>query len=69
MTLAFIAMGVGSFGWGVLMDRIGPRPVLLCGGLLLGLGLVLASRASSVLEFQIVYGLLAGAGAAPSSRQ
>jgi MFS family permease len=62
MTLAFITMGVASFGWGVTMDRFGPRPVLLCGGVLLGLGLVLASRASDVREFQIIYGLLAGAG-------
>ena len=62
MTLVFITMGFASFGWGVLMDRIGPRPVLLCGGLLLGLGLVLASRASSVWQFQLLYGLLAGAG-------
>jgi MFS family permease len=62
MTLAFITMGVASFGWGMTMDRVGPRPVLLCGGTLLGLGLVLASRASSVREFQIIYGLLTGAG-------
>jgi MFS family permease len=62
MTLAFVTMGVASFGWGMAMDRFGPRPVLLCGGTLLGLGLVLASRARSVGEFQIIYGLLAGAG-------
>src|SRR6201996_8044737 len=62
MTLAFITMGVASFGWGMAMDRFGPRPVLLSGGTLLGLGLVLASRASSVHQFQIIYGLLAGAG-------
>ena len=62
MTLAFITMGCASFGWGMAMDRFGPRPVLLCGGTLLGLGLVLASRAGSVREFQIIYGVLAGAG-------
>jgi MFS family permease len=62
MTLGFIAMGLASFGWGVLMDRVGPRTVLLAGSTLLGLGLVLASRASSVLEFQLLYGIVVGAG-------
>ena len=62
MTLDFVAMGIASFGWGMLMDRSGPRIVLLCGSLLLGLGLVLASRSATVTQFQICYGLLVGAG-------
>src|ERR1700759_932013 len=62
MTLDFITMGVASFGWGITMDRYGPRIVLLSGATLLGLGLVLASRSSSVLEFQLLYGCLVGAG-------
>jgi MFS family permease len=62
MTLNFITMGNASFGWGMLMDRSGPRTVLLAGATLLGMGLVLASRAASVLEFQILYGLVVGAG-------
>ena len=62
MTLDFITMGVASFGWGMVMDRFGPRLVLLAGSSLLGLGLVLASRADSVLEFQVLYGLVVGAG-------
>jgi len=62
MTLDFIAMGIASFGWGMLLDRFGPRPVLLCGSSLLGLGLVLASRSSSVEQFQLLYGVLVGAG-------
>jgi MFS family permease len=60
MTLDFLAMGVASFGWGWASDRFGPRPVVLAGSFLLGLGLVLASRASSLLEFQLTYGLLVG---------
>lgn len=63
MTLNFIVMGVAAFGWGALTDRYGPRIVVLSGGLLLGLGLTLASRASSLLEFTIVYGVLIGAAA------
>ena len=62
MTLDFITMGVASFAWGVAMDRYGPRVVSLAGSVLLGLGLVLASRASSVLEFQLLYGIVVGAG-------
>jgi MFS family permease len=55
-------MGIASFGWGMMMDRFGPRIVLLAGSSVLGLGLVLASRASSIMEFQILYGVLVGAG-------
>jgi MFS family permease len=62
MTLDFVTMGLASFGWGMLMDRFGPRPVLLAGSTVLGLGLVLASRASTVAEFQFLYGVLVGAG-------
>jgi MFS family permease len=62
MTFNFITMGIAAFGWGIVMDRFGPRIVLLIGATLLGLGLVRASRASSVLEFQIFYGVLVGAG-------
>jgi MFS family permease len=62
MTLNFIAMGTAAFGWGMATDRFGPRVVLLSGSSLLGLGLVLASRASSVAQFQLLFGLLVGAG-------
>jgi MFS family permease len=62
MTLDFLAMGVASFGWGMVMDRFGPRPVLLSGSSILGLGLVLASRATTVEEFQLFYGVLVGVG-------
>ncbi len=60
MTLDFLAMGVGGFVWGALSDRYGARPVVLMGSVLLGLGLVLASRATSLFEFTLVYGLLVG---------
>jgi MFS family permease len=62
MTLDFVTMGIASFGWGMMMDRFGPRIVLLAGSSILGLGLVLASRASTVEEFQFLYGVLVGAG-------
>jgi len=60
MTLNFLAMGAAGFGWGALSDRIGPRPVVLAGAVLLGLGLFLASHAQTALEFQLSFGLLVG---------
>jgi MFS family permease len=63
MTINFLALAVAGFGWGILVDRFGPRPVVLSGAVLIGLGMALASRSRSLLEFQLVYGLLVGAGA------
>jgi MFS family permease len=61
MTLDFLSMGVAAFGWGALTDRFGPRPVMLAGAILTGLGLALASRVDSLLQFQLVYGIVVGA--------
>src|ERR1700755_3516469 len=61
MTLDFLSMGVAAFGWGALTARFGPRPVMLAGAILTGLGLALASSANSLIEFQLVYGILVGA--------
>jgi MFS family permease len=63
MTLDFLTMGIAAFGWGALTDRFGPRIVVLAGAILLGLGLALASRATSLLEFQIIYGVVVGVAA------
>src|SRR6266404_5520026 len=60
MTLVFLTMGIGGFAWGALTDRFGPFPVVLSGAVLLGLGLMLASRSTSLLEFQLVYGIVVG---------
>jgi MFS family permease len=62
MTINFITMGIASFGWGMMMDRFGPRIVVLTGSSILGLGLVLASRTATVLQFQVTFGVLVGAG-------
>jgi MFS family permease len=63
MTINFIVMAFGSFAWGAASDRWGARVVTLCGAVLLGGALVLASRASSLLAFQLTYGILIGAAA------
>ncbi|WEX07311.1 MFS transporter [Chelativorans sp. AA-79] len=63
MTLNFIVMGLGGFAWGAASDRFGARIVVLAGAMLLGLALVLSSRATSLLEFQLTYGVLVGLSA------
>lgn len=63
MTLNFLVMGLGGFAWGAISDRFGARMVVAIGAVLLGLALVLASRAGSLLTFQITYGVLVGLAA------
>src|SRR6185436_9948755 len=48
MTLVFLAMGLAGFAWGALSDRVGARMVVFAGGVLLVLGLILASRATTL---------------------
>lgn len=63
MTVNFIVMGLGAFGWGAASDRFGTRIVVLLGAALLGLALVLASQAASLIQFQLTYGILVGLAA------
>ena len=63
MTLNFLILGLGSFGWGAASDRFGTRVVVLSGAVLLGLALVLASRTTSLIAFQVTYGVLVGLAA------
>ncbi|MEP9372822.1 MFS transporter [Mesorhizobium sp. KR1-2] len=64
MTIGFLAMAAGSVVWGTLSDRFGPRPVVLTGSAVLAASLALASRAESLVEFQLLFGLLVGAATA-----
>lgn len=59
-TLDFLFMGAASFFWGALSDRFGTRVVVLSGSALLGAGLVTASRATTLPEFQLLFGVLIG---------
>ena len=63
MTLNFLVMGLGGFAWGAIYDRIGARPVVFAGALLLGLAMVMASRTGSLTVFQLTYGVLVGLAA------
>ena len=60
MTIGFLAMAFGSIFWGTLTDRFGPRVIVLTGSCLLAVSLALASLSRSLLEFQLVFGLLVG---------
>ncbi|KVL53629.1 MFS transporter [Burkholderia territorii] len=64
MTLGFIAMAFASIGWGTLSDRIGTRAVVVTGAVLLSASLALASRAPSLLAFQLIFGLAVGGATA-----
>jgi MFS family permease len=59
-TLDFLCMGAASFLWGMMSDRFGTRVVVLLGSAILGIGLVAASRATTLIEFQLLFGILIG---------
>jgi MFS family permease len=64
MTIAFIAMAIASMVWGSLSDRFGPRAVVLAGSIILTASLALASQTTSLLQFQLIFGLLIGGSTA-----
>ena len=47
---------------GRMQDKIGPRIVATIGGILVGIGLILASRTTSPMGYVLGFGVLAGAG-------
>jgi MFS family permease len=62
-TFDFLCMGFAAFFWGALSDRFGTRIVVLSGSVLLGLGLVTASQAAHLWQFQLFFGVLIGIAA------
>jgi MFS family permease len=64
MTIGFLAMALSSMVWGTLSDRFGPRVVALTGSVVLAASLALASRASSLLQFQLIFGVMVGSATA-----
>jgi sugar phosphate permease len=67
--ITWLCMGISAFVWGALSDRFGTRAVVLSGGVLLGLGLVTASRAATLGQFQLLFGVLVGAAAGSFMRR
>jgi MFS family permease len=64
MTIGFLAMAAASMVWGNLSDRFGPRPVVLAGSTILAASLAAASQATSLIQFQFVFGALVGGATA-----
>jgi OFA family oxalate/formate antiporter-like MFS transporter len=60
LILAFFAMGVIFAG--KIQDKIGPRIVATVGGAMLGLGLILASFADSLMMFTLSFAVIGGIG-------
>jgi len=60
MTIGFLAMACTSMIWGTLSDRFGPLPVVLTGSVVLAASLGLASLMTSLVAFQVVFGLMVG---------
>lgn len=61
-SITIATMAIFTIIAGKIQDKIGPRWVATCGGILLGLGLMLASNATSITQLYIFYGLIGGAG-------
>ena len=64
MTIGFLAMAFTSMIWGTLSDRFGPLPVVLTGSIVIAASLALASLATSLLAFQLLFGLMVGSATA-----
>src|SRR5438128_7158575 len=62
-TIDFLFMGLAAFFWGALSDRFGTRIVVLAGSILLGVGLVTASQAQELWQFQLCFGVFIGIAA------
>lgn len=64
MTIGFLAMAFASIAWGSLSDRLGARLIALIGSVILAASLFLASQATSLLAFQLIFGLAVGGAVA-----
>jgi len=64
MTIGFLAMALTSMVWGTLSDRVGPLPVVLTGSVVIAASLALASRATSLVAFQFLFGVMVGGATA-----
>ncbi|QGT98679.1 hypothetical protein SYNTR_0086 [Candidatus Syntrophocurvum alkaliphilum] len=61
-SITIATMSVFTIIAGRVQDKIGPRWVATAGGVLLGLGVILASQATSLWQLYLCYGLIGGAG-------
>ncbi len=64
MTIGFLAMAFASIAWGSLSDRWGARPIVLIGSVLLAVSLMAASWTTSLIAFQMLFGVVVGTATA-----
>jgi OFA family oxalate/formate antiporter-like MFS transporter len=71
-----VARSLGQFGGGFeapavgwLVDRIGPKTLILCGTALMGLGMVLMTSVNSLWTFYVVWGVIVATGMNVSSQE
>lgn len=57
-----LVFGLMTFPAGRWSDKLGPRNVVMAGGLILGIGFVLSGFIQSKMQLYITYGLIAGFG-------
>jgi OFA family oxalate/formate antiporter-like MFS transporter len=61
-TIAIFVLGFAAFFGGLWLSRVGPRAVVVTGGLLYGGGIFLASFSSGLPWLYLTYGLIGGIG-------
>jgi len=64
LSIAMVAYMVMAPIVGILVDRIGPRKVVLPGIVLTGVGLLLCTQIETLTQFYLFYGVVAGMGIA-----
>jgi OFA family oxalate/formate antiporter-like MFS transporter len=61
-SLTILVFSIATIFAGRIQDKIGPRWVATVGGLLYGLGLILASKATSITSLYLTFGVIGGIG-------
>ena len=61
-SICLLVLGLMTFPAGRMSDKYGPRVVVMTGGVILGIGFVLAGFAQSKMWLYVTYGLIAGFG-------
>jgi MFS family permease len=64
MTIGFLAMAAAAMFWGAMSDRFGPFPVVLTGSILVPAALLAVSQTTSLLAFQLIFGVVIGGACA-----